>query len=129
MAEPLVANAADPKDVERAKRRQKTTAKDRRKAWRAVMETREGRLVIGDVLATAGVIFADFTFDERALVLARDAGRREVGQFVVQQINAAGDTLLFQMMGERMRLEKAAEQEDEAFHAAREAEREEVVSD
>lgn len=100
-----VSNAADRQQVERAGRRDKDKAENVRNAWREIVKSPAGRVVLWDLLEHCSVFKS--IWHPSALIHA-NAGRQDVGHHVLAKINDADPEAIFTMMKEA----KLAEQRD-----------------
>lgn len=117
-----VRNAADRQQVKRAERAQQRIAERFLDCLRAVMATREGRLVFWTYLGRFGV-YQDM-FDENAVRMARNAGRQQAGNDIRADVLAAGEDL-YQVMEQEMRA--MAEAEAASEQAAQQAQTDEMT--
>jgi len=123
MADPTqVHNAGDPQQVRRAGRADKRRAARRLAAYRAVLATPEGRFVLADLLARAGIYASGFAPD--ALRMAFLAGRREFGLELQATLIGADDRAYDVMEREARARAHADAQEAEAAHTPPAEERE-----
>lgn len=110
-ARALVRNAADPEQVKRGGRKEKDARDRELHDLRAVLATEPGRRVLWRVLWHCGV-FAS-VYDEGPLIY-KNAGRQDVGHFLMAEIEAADDEAIFRLMVEARRREKRTDTENEA---------------
>lgn len=90
-----MANAADPKAVKEAARKDKERAARYRDNLQEVLGTPSGRLVMWELLSVAGVFESMFHRD--AGVMAYNAGRQDFGHRIMADILAADETLYLVM--------------------------------
>lgn len=107
----LVANAADPKQVERARRVTRDVRALELADLRAVLAEVEGRRTIWRFLTHCGVF--ESVFSTTVQVYA-NAGRQDVGHYLMAEIEAADPEALFTMMREH----RQRQQRDNASAAA-----------
>lgn len=100
----LVRNAADPKQVKDAKKRETLQRDNELADLRAVLNTLEGRRVLWRILEhtkTFGSIY-----DESPNRIAFNSGRQDVGHFVMAEINDADASKILTMMQESQARER-----------------------
>lgn len=101
-----VRNAADREQVKRADRNQQRVVEQFLDCLRAVMDTRDGRLVFWKYLGKFGV-YEDI-YSDSPQRMAYDAGRRRAGLELLADLLAAGEDN-FQKMEREMRAQDDAE--------------------
>ena len=92
----LVGNAADKQQVETAARTERTAAEQAKADLRAVLQTPQGRRVLWRVLGRAHLFESGWSPDTAAVHFA--AGERNVGLWLVHEINAADASAFIGMM-------------------------------
>jgi hypothetical protein len=99
MADPraLVKNAADPKQVGRATRKERDARAVELADLRAVLNTEYGRRSLWRLLTHCSVF--ESIFSASSLIYA-NAGRQDVGHFLMAEIEAADPEAIFRMMRE-----------------------------
>lgn len=119
MAEPLaeVRNAADPEQVKRAARREKSRESRREDITRAVLATQAGRAMFWYLLTNAGVFRS--VFDRDAGLMAFNAGRQDFGHELMADLIAADPAAYELMEREARALAKQDRATTEAAHTAR----------
>lgn len=96
MADALVKNAADPEQVENARRKEKKSGERLKDAYAAVFQTIEGQMVWWDLLSQCGV--------NRTVIGATDAqtnfnaGRQDVGHWALAKVIESDPDVYVQMM-------------------------------
>lgn len=106
----LVANAADPRQVKNAGRKERQAREQEIADLAAVLSSEAGRRLLWRVLVYCKV-FGE-VFEESPTRTAFNAGVRNVGLFVTGEIQAADETAFFLMMRESR--ERQQKQGDEA---------------
>lgn len=97
-------NAADPKQVERARLREVFGERSLLADIRAVLESPAGRRVMWWILDAAGVYRSSFTGNNTTFF---NEGRRDLGLLVLGKITEAKPEALIQMMQESKKREEA----------------------
>lgn len=109
-----VRNAADPQQVKRAGRKERD--RDARKAWalRRVLEAPEGRLLVWELLADAGVFRSIW---HPSAAIHYNAGRQDFGHELMAAVIAldSGETFAL-MQREQFQLAKRDQDERDAAH-------------
>ena len=113
---PLVRNAADPRQVNYARRKTKDTDKQLAAALRIVLSTYEGRLVWATFLEGAGLYEA--SFDHSGSVMYFKEGRRNQGLEWQARLVAADEQLFELLERERRARARRLDNETEAVHQA-----------
>lgn len=117
MTQALVANAADPKQVRHATRKERSK-RDREIAdLRAVLDTPEGRRVIWRVLGRCGIYESSVIPDP--ILMAAKGGMQDIGRWLHAEINDAQDEALILMMREAKQAAKRDTEEAEAVRTPR----------
>lgn len=110
----LVRNAADPKQVRYAARKEKQAEERFLDALAAVMNTQAGRIVCATLLQRAGL---DRTvFDHSGSIMNFNEGRRNFGLEIKASIIAASESLFEQMEREERARQREADRETDAVH-------------
>lgn len=107
----LVANAADAEQVKRAGRKTRDRRADELADLRAVLATPAGRRVLWRVLEHCRVF--ESVWSEGAQIHA-NAGRQDVGHFVMAEIEQADDEAIFRLMVEARQRRTRESVENEA---------------
>ena len=94
---PLVNNAADPGQVKRAERKERDKGEILRAAWKEVLSTDAGRLVLWDILGECK--FMQSVWHPSALIHC-NAGKQEIGLIITSRIADADELMLVKMMQE-----------------------------
>lgn len=110
----FVKNAADPKQVKDAGRKEKKVREQELNDLAALLADPAGRRVLWRVLEYCKV-FGE-VFNESPTIAAFNAGVRNVGLFVVNEITAADEMAFFLMMKEARERKRKQEDEAEASH-------------
>lgn len=111
-----VKNAADPQQVQRAKRKAQRADERRLDAFRAVMATPAGRMVMWDLIGSAGVCRSVFNSHEGRQNY--NIGRQDFGHELVATLLEADETLYLLMEKEARALVKRDAVETDAGHTA-----------
>lgn len=111
----LVGNAADPEQVKRAGRKTRDARDGELADLRAVLATESGRRVLWRLLEHCQVFTSIYA--EGAQIYA-NAGRQDVGHFVIAAIEAADPEGVFKLMVEARRREKRDAADNEASRIA-----------
>lgn len=111
----FVKNAADPKQVKDAARKEKRVREEELADVAALLTTAQGRRVLWRMLVYCKV-FAEVFDDSTPNRTAFNAGVRNVGLFLMQEITAADETAFFLMMQEARERLKRQGDEAEATH-------------
>ena len=111
MQEPLVQNAADRPQVQRAKRRVQDARFGELSDLRAVLAQPEGRRVLWRLLEHCSVFESIWDPSVRIHV---NAGRQDVGHWLMAEIERADDEALFRLMVEAKQRAKRADAETQA---------------
>lgn len=101
----LVRNAADPRQVKDAKKREKLRRDGELADMRAVLELPEGRRMLWRLMGHCKTF--ESVFDELATTMAFKAGRQDVGHFVMVEILAADQTKFALMQAESLARENS----------------------
>lgn len=109
----LVQNAADHKQVKNAARKEKQAREQEIADLAAVLSTEAGRRLLWRVLGYCKV-FAE-VFDDSAQRTAFNAGVRNVGLFLTNEITTADETAFFLMMRESRERDQKQANEAEAL--------------
>lgn len=118
---PLVQNAADARQVKIAGRAEAREREDELNDWRAVLGTESGRRLLWRILVQCRVFGS--VFDPSAEKMAFNAGRQDVGHFVMGEISEADEQKLLLMMQESQAREAKRKQTNDATHTASALER------
>ena len=110
-----VRNAADAKQVARAGRMEQRRQAAFEGALLSVMRTREGRLVMWQLIANAGV-FQSIAANNPTIHY--NAGRQDFGHDLMKLLRRVDDDLYDQMGREARQLERYQDREVEAAHTA-----------
>lgn len=110
---PLVQNAADPRQVRHARRKEKRNREEELADLTTVLSDPVARRVLWRVVSYCGV-FGE-VFDDASHRTAFNAGVRNVGLFLVNEITAANETAFFLMMKEARAREASQGVEAEAI--------------
>jgi hypothetical protein len=94
----LVRNAADPKQVDNAKKKEKLRRENELADLRAVLNTLEGRRLVWRLLGK--LKWGQSTFDTEVTQMAFNAGMQNAGNFLMAEIIEADQTKLLLMMQE-----------------------------
>lgn len=97
--EALVKNAADEEQVARGEWKEKDVARRRSAVFRVVLEAVEGREALMDLLDFCSP-FATI-YDENPHRTAYNAGKQDVGHWIVRQIELADPDAMLTMMREK----------------------------
>jgi hypothetical protein len=103
VADPLVDNASDVKQIKAARKRERFTLREKRAKWSEVSSTFDGMDVLWEILEQCGIYRGGFT-GERAHF---NEGQRNVGLYIIAKINDANPNALFEMMTRAKRKEKS----------------------
>lgn len=95
---PFQRNAADPRQASTAGRMARDRKGRERNDLRAVLEHEYGRRTIWRFLEFCGI--HQTVLRENPLEMAAAAGRQNVGQFILAEVEAADDEMIFVMMRE-----------------------------
>jgi hypothetical protein len=93
----LVKNAADEKQVKKAKQKEKSKRDFEIEDMKAVLRTAEGRRFIWRILEQCNV-FGSIWHPSAAI--HHNAGKQDLGHFLMGEVSEAGDDFLFIMMKE-----------------------------
>jgi hypothetical protein len=118
---PLVANAADPRQVKNAGRKANQAREREIADLGAVLATEHGRRLLMRVLGYCRVF--EEVFDDSAQRTAFNVGVRNVGLFVMSEITAADETAFFLMMREHRERQDREGKEAEALRTPSSGER------
>lgn len=121
----LVRNAADPKQVGIAEKREKDDRERELGDLRAVLSTVEGRRLLWRLLGKFKWGQAVFNVD--ATVMAFNAGMQNAGNFLVSEITEADDQQLLVMMQESQAREKFRNSTTDATHTPSAADTQETT--
>ncbi len=88
-------NAADPEQIERRKKSQKTRDLQKTSALRRLMSDADGRMWMWDLMSRCGVFRLSFSTDP--LVMAFNEGRRDIGNHLIGDIDRVGPELYIRM--------------------------------
>lgn len=110
----LVRNAADPKQVGIAAKREKDDRENELVDVRAVLGTVEGRRFLWRMMAHCRVFGS--VFDPQPTLTAFNAGRQDVGHFLMAEITAADEQRLLEMMNESQARERSRNRTVDATH-------------
>jgi len=105
-------NAADAKQVEAERTVDRRDARAKLRAWTVVLNTPEGRLLLWELLEHCSV-FASI-WDSSSKIHA-NAGRQDVGHYVMARIGEADETKLFLMMTEASDAKRALKNDRQAL--------------
>src|SRR5690348_3711287 len=94
----LVGNAADPKQIAEASRKEKDRRKRELAELRRLLDLPDGRRFLWRLLEHCDV-FAS-VYDDVPVRMAHHSGKQDVGHFLLAEINDAQPTALLQMMRE-----------------------------
>jgi|SRR5208337_646886 len=97
-------NAGDAQAVAKRQKSQKTRELQKRSALRAFLGTAEGRMWFWDVLSFCGVFHSSFSVE--ALLMAFNEGKRNVGNFLISEINQLSPEFYMKMAVENQEKEK-----------------------
>jgi hypothetical protein len=103
--DPLVENAADEEQVKRGADTERARLKRERHELRMVLKTDIGRRVLFRFLRHCGVF--NTVLGPDAQITAFNAGRQDVGHWLMAVIEKADDAALYTMMSEHRAQEKA----------------------
>jgi type II secretory pathway component PulM len=101
----LTGNAADPQQVARARRKEAERGERFLVSLQAIMRTREGRLVMWELLSRAGIYRSIWDPSSK---IHYNAGRQDYGHELLASVIAA-DSDLYQQMEREQRAFEAAE--------------------
>lgn len=85
---PMVANAADPKQVKHAGRKERDRRKRELDDWRAVMATPQGRRVLWYLIRLSG--YSESPSHQRGDVTNQKIGRADMGRLIISEMGHAG---------------------------------------
>jgi len=118
----LVRNAADPRQVRFAQRKEREAAELERAALQAVMKTPEGRLVMWSLLERAGIFRSVW---HPSAAIHYNSGRQDFGHELMAQLVDLDEDLYQLMEREARARTRARNRETDAAHTPR-AEQEHV---
>lgn len=110
----LVRNAADRKQVGIAAKREKDDRELELADVRAVLSTVEGRRFLWRVMAHCRVFGS--VFDPQATQIAFNAGRQDVGHYLMSEVTTADEQRLLEMMNESQARERSRNRVVDATH-------------
>lgn len=119
MPQPLVTNAANPGQVKTASRKERDREGDRLAAYKAVMTTPAGRLVLWDLLTRAGVYQSCYARSGSDAFV--NIGRQDFGHELMASLIAADEDGYDTMAREQRKLAKREDLERAAAHTAQAA--------
>jgi hypothetical protein len=108
---PTVKNATDTRQVHHAARKDKDRRKRDLAAWRAVLGTPEGRLVLWNMLEHCQVFTSIW---HPSALIHHASGKQDVGHFLMAEITEADEDRLFLMMKEASQRKRSDAVEAEA---------------
>ncbi|HXS30594.1 MAG TPA: hypothetical protein VN755_07150 [Steroidobacteraceae bacterium] len=111
-----VRNAAAPRQVKRAGRLEKERREKELADVRVVCDTEEGRRFIFRLMGHCKVFESVYGVD-----LAYQAGKQDVGHYLMAEVNDANDELLFRMMREAKTAKQREDAANDAINASSEA--------
>ncbi len=112
-----VQNAADPRQVRRAERKERRSENRRLAAYKAMLGTAEGRYVFWDLLSKARIFGS--IFHPSGSSLYYNAGRQDFGHELVADLIRADDDGYLLMEREQRARDKSDASELEAAHTPR----------
>ena len=98
--DPLVHNAADPKQVKNAKRKEKFDREGVLQDIRMVLSTPEGKRLIWRLLSHCRTFESIY---EQSARIHYNAGQQDLGHFIMAEIISADEQLLFTMMKDNLK--------------------------
>lgn len=105
MKEALVQNASSKAQIAEAKMKEKLGRDQELNDFRVVLNTKEGRRLVWRLMGKCNV-FA--TVWDPSAKIHYNAGRQDLGHFIMAEVIAADENLLFQMMKENQKGESNA---------------------
>lgn len=98
--EPLVHNAADPEQIKNARKKEKFKRENELNDIRTVLSTSEGKRVLWRLLSQCRTFESIY---EQSARIHYNAGQQDLGHFIMAEIIAADEQLLFQMMKDNLK--------------------------
>lgn len=109
-----VRNAASRREIEQAKARQKRRQARMKEAFRKVLETKEGRLVLWEIISSAGVY--ETPWDGHAMTMAKNVGRGDFGRELLADLANLDESLFMLMEAEARHQARLDAEETNAAH-------------
>jgi hypothetical protein len=88
-------NASDPEQVQSRRERQKSCDLQKKSALRRLMAEPAGRMWVWGLLSRCGTYHSSFSSDP--LVMAFNEGRRDIGNYLAEEIDRIGPDLFLKM--------------------------------
>jgi hypothetical protein len=123
----LVRNAADRKQVDTAKKQEALDRENELADLRSVLATVEGRRFIWRLMAQCKVFGT--VFDNQSLAIAYNAGRQDVGHYLMSEVTTADEQRLLEMMKESQARELKRNRTVDATHTSPAAATQETTDD
>lgn len=113
--QPEVTDASNVKQVESARQRERSRRQRLENAYRAVLTTEPGRIVLWDIISRAGVFASPWS--NSAMEIHRNVGRSDYGRELLADLIELDPVLYMQMEADARHQQRRDADETDAAHA------------